>query len=57
MDSIKGAIELARVLSDRHGGDVPPIGPQGPLESVDAPLIFHWLGIEPEQAADDKDGA
>jgi hypothetical protein len=57
MDSIKGAIELARVLADRHGGDVPPIGPQGPLESADAPLIFHWLGIEPEPTAEDGDGA
>jgi hypothetical protein len=57
MDSIKGAIELARLLSDRYGGEVPPIGPQGPLESADAPLIFQWLGIEPEPAVGDGDGA
>jgi hypothetical protein len=57
MDSIEGAIELARMLSDRHGGEAPPLGPQGPLESADAPPIFHWLGIEPEPRAGDEDGA
>jgi hypothetical protein len=45
MDS-KGAQELARLLTERHGV-VPEAVPAATLKATDAAPIFHWLGIEP----------
>jgi hypothetical protein len=43
---VKGAQELARVLTLRHG-TVPKAVRAAPLNAEDAAPIFHWLGIEP----------
>ena len=55
MDSIKGAQELSRLLSDRHGS-VPPVTPPEPLEDPSAAPLFHWLGVEPARGAGAPDG-
>jgi hypothetical protein len=49
MDS-KGARELARLLSERHGVVTEPVQAD-PIEAEDAAPIFHWLGIEPPAAS------
>jgi len=49
----KGAQELARRLDARHG-DRADVRPE-PLKNADAAPIFHWLGIEPPDAADETD--
>ena len=51
MDS-KGAQELARVLSERHGA-VPEAVPVPTLKATDAAPIFHWLGIEPPSGSEE----
>jgi hypothetical protein len=58
VDSVNGAKELARRLAERHG-ELPPLGPQGPIADTDAAPIYHWLGIEPPRRGgeDETDGA
>ncbi len=46
----KGAQELTRVLTERHGA-IPEAVPPAPLSNAAAAPIFHWLGIEPPSPA------
>jgi hypothetical protein len=50
MDS-KGAQELARFLTERHGV-VPEAAPAATLKATEAAPIFHWLGIEPPSSSE-----
>jgi hypothetical protein len=49
---IKGAQELARLLTERHGA-VPQAVPAAALQATDAAPIFRWLGIEPPSGSDE----
>jgi hypothetical protein len=49
---IKGAQELARLLTERHGA-VPQAVPAAALQAADAAPIFRWLGIEPPSGSDE----
>lgn len=43
---IKGAMELARLLRERHGGAVPS-EPNAFAEDDGRPPVFRWFGLQP----------
>ena len=49
---IKGAQELAQLLTKRHGV-VPEAVPVAILKATEAAPIFHWLGIEPPSVSEE----
>ena len=49
---IKGAQELAQLLTERHGV-VPEALPVATLKATEAAPIFHWLGIEPPSVSEE----
>lgn len=52
MDSIKGAIQLRKLLAERDAAEADPPAEQAEVPAA-APPLFHWLGVAP--AADDPE--